>query len=109
MPARVAASIKAFRRAPWLPTVRCAGPEKSSLHELLRPIDFGVDAVLPADLGGAPRAHRQHTKGRAVDASVADSRRLRGVVVDARTERLGRTRAPATILRVGDDHLGVRM
>jgi hypothetical protein len=24
--------------------------------------DFGVDAVLPADLGGAPRATRQHTK-----------------------------------------------
>jgi hypothetical protein len=23
---------------------------------------FGVDAVLPADLGGAPRANRQHTK-----------------------------------------------
>jgi hypothetical protein len=26
--------------------------------------DFGVDAVLPADLDGAPRANRQHTKAR---------------------------------------------
>jgi hypothetical protein len=25
----------AFQRAPWLPAVRCAGPEKSSFHELL--------------------------------------------------------------------------
>jgi hypothetical protein len=24
--------------------------------------DFGVDAVLPADLGGTPRANRQHIK-----------------------------------------------
>jgi hypothetical protein len=28
--------------------------------------DFGVDAVLPADLGGAPRATRQHTKSRPI-------------------------------------------
>ena len=26
--------------------------------------DFGVDAVLPADVGGAPSANRKHTKPR---------------------------------------------
>src|SRR6185436_13922238 len=28
---------RAIRRAPLLPAVRCAGPEKSSFHTLLRP------------------------------------------------------------------------
>ncbi|SPF51010.1 hypothetical protein SBA4_4580020 [Candidatus Sulfopaludibacter sp. SbA4] len=44
---------RAFRHAPLVPAVRCAGQEKS-LRSLLLTNRFGVDAVLPADLGGAP-------------------------------------------------------
>jgi hypothetical protein len=41
-------------------------PGKKRVHfsSLLSTDDFRVDAVLPADLGGAPRANRQHTKAR---------------------------------------------
>ena len=37
--------------------------------------DFGVDAVLPADLGDAPHANRKHTKAGATDASFDMARR----------------------------------
>ena len=38
--------------------------------------NFGVDAVLPADLGGAPRASRQHTKAICTASMAGVSRQL---------------------------------
>jgi len=41
-----------------------AAPGQKRVHLTITALtnNFGVDAVLPADLGGAPRATRQHTK-----------------------------------------------
>ena len=60
----------AFPHAPLLPAVRCFGREKSSIHNHCVDEQFRVDAVLPADLGGAPRAGQQHSKSVAPFESV---------------------------------------
>jgi len=47
-----------------VPAVRYPGREKSSFHQHCRDERYRVDAVLPADLGGALRANRKITKVR---------------------------------------------